>query len=360
MQVKEPEKHHGKENKPSSPNNDIRKFIPVLKGKISSIAANIPSSSKPTIMGFKDLNMVKPKNALSNSSSTIVINKNPSTSTKQPDSPNKSHLVQTKLISSGTFCGKGLVLGSSQCKDNSDYATVRNHWLNKFPLSQNVAATTNKRSSNSDSSISETSPKRIKPNLGYSNDIQKSVKTINLVDNSGLVECPVCRKLFSEAGVDSHLDQCLQNQTVTSSTNNLTSKCPICDKEIEIIKLEEHVQLCVNEAFNSSDEFMSDEFKPNKEELIPCLVCNKNIIKSELNVHLDDCMGNNIFNNSGNITEEEDNVKNESEDKKFNCPVCFEKFTITEMSSHLDQCLLNDSTTSEGDSVISSFWDESF
>ncbi|KAF2898544.1 hypothetical protein ILUMI_07615 [Ignelater luminosus] len=188
-----------------------------------------------------------------------------------------------KLPPLTSFTGKDQVLESSQPKDNSNYAAVRKHSINKAPSPQNVAAASNKRSSDHDSSISENSPKHVKP--GYSNDTQTS---------SDLVKCPESEKSDLDTEINSHLDWCLQNQTVTSSTKDLTSKYPV-----KTVKLNEHVQMCVNS---------SDELKPTEPESIPCLVCNKKIIKSKLNAHLEKCMGcRNIFNNIGDdVTEEED------------------------------------------------------
>ncbi|KAF2898543.1 hypothetical protein ILUMI_07614 [Ignelater luminosus] len=239
--------------------------------------------------------------------------------------------VQMELPPFINLTGKDPVLGTSQPRDNSNYAAVRNHWINKFSSPQNVAATPNKRSSNNDPSISEISPKRVKP--ASPNDIQTS---------SDLVKCPVCEKSVSEAEINSHLDQCLQNQTVRSSTKDLTSNCPI-----GTVKLNEPVQTCVNS---------SDEFKPTDSESVPCLACNKKIIKSELNVHLEECMGcKNIFNSiSDDVTEEEDDsLKDEAHKNTYNCPACYLWFTDHEINSHLDRCLLADSSLDR--SLICSF-----
>ncbi|KAF2898545.1 hypothetical protein ILUMI_07616 [Ignelater luminosus] len=309
IKVKEPDKPQNKENKPAS-NGTIDKFIPIIKERIATLKDKLhkgtPGPWKPTVM-----NMVTPKTATSG----IVVNK-PSTSTNKP-----SCLVQMKITSFSNFSSKDQILGSSQPKDNSNYAAVRNHWINKFPSPQNVAATPNKRSSNNDPSISENSPKRVKP--ASPNDIQTS---------SDLMKCPVCETSVLEADINSHLDQCLQNQTVASSTKDLTTKCPL-----GTVKLNERAQTCVNN---------SDEFKPTEQESVPCLVCNKKIIKSELNVHLDDCMrGNNIFNNSSGdvIEEEDDSLNNQTKENTYNCPVCFQEFSAYQMNSHLDLCLLADS-----------------
>ncbi|XP_050517137.1 uncharacterized protein LOC126891848 [Diabrotica virgifera virgifera] len=83
-------------------------------------------------------------------------------------------------------------------------------------------------------------------------------------------------------------------------------------------------------------EASSSNTEPSgSKDTVQCLACNKKIIKSELDEHLENCMSlSQIFDDENEPVEEETEAKD-----LFNCPSCMKLFSELEMNDHIDVCL---------------------
>ncbi|XP_076263889.1 DNA-dependent metalloprotease SPRTN [Rhynchophorus ferrugineus] len=360
----------------------VKKPANTLPNKINSISSNsngvqvtnvIPSKTS-NIYGFTGLTggtsskTTTPKGkgtsfkgAIKNAgSSTFVVTH------KGTNNSNKTNSAVDNDNNIEVFGGIGRTLGSSTSSGN-DYSVVRQHWINKFDNDQSKGV---KRSA--DDEQIPVSPK-----------IAKSTNLFSISSKRNINEvlCPVCNKSIEENALNDHLDDCLISQE-----KHEKKECIICGEMISLSEYEVHVPKCTDKHFNddalsetdgkneSNDIVDLTQSEPNQEkcpvckaELVPadyaihveqcllkmydeldekynlnkstktsCLACNKQILKSEINCHLEDCTGmSNIFDTSNvSIVDEAD-----EKDDMYNCPFCLRLILETEMQSHLDKCV---------------------
>lgn len=220
-----------------------------------------------------------------------------------------------KVISAPTpFAGTGVVLSVNGSKKGDVSSVVRDHWAKKFVPTKRSPSPCNKV-------------------------VDKKQKVA--------VHCPVCDTEV-DGDLNSHLDACLiENQTTLEMKT-----CDVCDLEVDSRVYDCHLAKCLQRVFNEESEDVVEV--PVVEETIPCLVCNKPTKKSELNLHLDECMSDKVFNGRQDVA---DVVEVPTNTNKYNCPICFEMFNVTEMSVHLDQCL-SSSEISNNDNFVNEMWED--
>lgn len=253
---------------------------------------------------------------------------------------------------------------SNSCSDSTDYSVVRNHWLNKY-----LSGTSNgvKRTA---STVSQAAVDKIPRLSNYS----KSNDSILYVEATA--NCPACLESVPLIHFNEHLDECLekpkrkkciicehdvlvaeyelhvtkcseenfddpQNSVNCISDDMQSKKCTICEKMFSATEYDAHVEKCLLKLYDDMEGAYCD-----KDIYVDCLTCGKNILKSELNSHLDDCMGlTQVFeDNEPLATEESDGDSN-----KYNCPFCMVLVSETEMSAHIDSCLNTPSSSSQGE-----------
>ncbi|KAG5871582.1 hypothetical protein JTB14_017505 [Gonioctena quinquepunctata] len=326
---------------PKTPANNVH----IISGNSSSSTINnvIPKSSN--IFGFTGLNGTKKTNvkgSVRNNSNTIVINKKPSTTTSELETPKRKTVSEASIPVPQS--------GPSHI----DYSIVRNHWANKFPKAGTKRTSTEKPQSSSEKL----------PKLSHST-----------------VECPICTKNVPEEDLNAHLDVCLRDDNL--------QMCIICEKEVPVQEYPDHVKKCTEEAFSDDVFEVSDTTCDNndkksgcdsngeekqcevcnkkipvedypthinnclhemynniearigggggKEETIDCLACGEKITKSELNCHLEDCLSmSRIFEDDNEPAMPDDE---EEKGAKSNCPFCTGLFSLEDMSYHIDVCL---------------------
>ncbi|XP_018568711.1 sprT-like domain-containing protein Spartan [Anoplophora glabripennis] len=397
VKVQEPEnymkKSSAKEN--VKPKEDIRKYISPIKtvatdkgtskpitSTITSVSSTVTTnnnnvhtinnsdSSKKirtvipkanNIFGFTNLsgNASSSKGkgmgtALKNSSSTIVINKKPSTASK------------TNSIAASP----GQILSDSSTNNGSiDYSVVRNHWLNKFPSGNGVKRT---------ASVGSQDANKI-PRLN-----EESNSSDTIPKDEAKADCPVCLESVLLARFNEHLDNCLQqpktrkciicecdvfaaefemhvrkcSEESFDNTRRGLKKCTICEKMFPVAEYDTHVEKCLLKFYDNMEDAYCD-----KGDRVDCLTCGKDILRGELDAHLDDCMGLSRVFEDGNAPVEGESVDS-CDNNKFNCPFCMVLVSEGEMSAHLDSCLNTPSTAPEGELnksvLIRSLLDEDF
>ncbi|CAH1123075.1 unnamed protein product [Ceutorhynchus assimilis] len=342
-------------NKPSTSTikNPLPKNIQTISNNGASAphVSNVIPSKTSNIFGFTNLsgNSSTPKRpaggtAIKNpgSSTFVVTNKGRKTSSTETEQPSTSEIKP--------FSGQGKVLSSSSQDNTRDYSAVRDHWLKKFDKSNSPS---NKRSSTSD----YCSPPKL-PRLSINNDVDK-------------VECPVCSKKFIEGELNAHLDICL----ISSNSNENNSKecfvcgenisdtdyekhvsdcaaknfssnfddeeqpknCPVCKKSLTPKEYDIHVEKCMLSMFEKFDK-ISDSPQSEPTTKTPCLACGKDILKTNLDAHLEECMGmSNVFDTSKVLIEEDDGEN--AVNRSYHCPFCLKLILEDSMQAHLDQCL---------------------
>ncbi|XP_056631135.1 DNA-dependent metalloprotease dvc-1 [Diorhabda sublineata] len=341
IKVKEPEKvQKGTKSKtqtdPKSP--DIRSFFPSNKSNSTSsnniqtiITSNQQKVNKPipnsNIFGFKNLDKEN-------------INKDEK---KNVDIPKP---LQNKDVNTG------YKLISNSLSKEKDYSIVRNHWINKFP------------------SNNTNTKKRIS-----SEPLPAPTEKLSRLSES-LIPCPVCSKKVVQDEINQHLDECLnKNESKLTSTQpdelynyiettmedsfnddvfkisvvktSKTKKCDVCKTEVPEDKFDMHLNDCLHTMFNRIENELTKDGNQSvpstsnsicdktfgNEEKVECLACNKNILKFQLNDHLEDCMSQ-IFRNETEPLEGTSDIKT-----MYNCPSCMKLVHEIEMNDHIDICL---------------------
>ncbi|CAG9858902.1 unnamed protein product [Phyllotreta striolata] len=231
VKIKEPEKSVKKpvEVKKNLP--DIRKYFNTSNNSTtvphSSTTVNKTPSTSSNIVGFSDINR-KNNTFIRNSSSTVVINK---TSKGGP----KSNLNKTSKPSAIQVQDK--IKSTPSTDNNPDYSVVRNHWASKYSTN------------NSGNSASSNHPQCAADEV--------SIRPGKRVKTSTYANCPCCGVEVDELLMNQHLDECLnsvswekEDEPLCEETHcdNLgsTVKCLVCDKNISKSDLKKHLDLCVN------------------------------------------------------------------------------------------------------------------
>lgn len=345
IKIKEPEKaQKGTKPKtktdPKSP--DIRSFFPTEKSN---------STSTNNIQTINTGNQQKVNKAISNSN--IFGFENIDKSVEGIDKTNKKSKngnIPKPLKNKDTNLSTGHKLSSDSPSKDKDYSVVRNHWINKF--SSNKANTSN-----------IVTKKRIS-----SEPLPKSTEKLPRLSES-LIPCPVCSNKVAQDEINPHLDECLNKNAQTDDLQNhlktrkeddfnddvfevsvgkdpKTRKCDVCKTNVPEDKFDVHLNDCLHMLFDRiENELIKDEKStpstsnsiPNKtgdiEDTVQCLACNKKILKSQLNDHLEDCMSQ-IFRNDTEPSEGTSEIKT-----LYNCPSCMKLFSEMEMNDHINLCL---------------------
>lgn len=120
-----------------------------------------------------------------------------------------------------------------------------------------------------------------------------------------------------------------------------TNHCHICQTDIDAAIYADHLVQCFDKVM---EDVPGDNVETvNNIEIVPCLVCNKPINKTELEQHLDLCLNDTVvdindfddeFNEEGKSDSSLNNTAN-----MYHCPVCLKLLKDEEMNSHLDECL---------------------
>ncbi|XP_060529383.1 DNA-dependent metalloprotease dvc-1 [Cylas formicarius] len=318
-----------KENKPNTSSSKSVSKTPkksqIVHGDYRGVnISNVVSSVSPNIFGFTNL-----KSA--GKSGTILVHKKSSSTSKLQDCTNNR---KTSTENENTLVSKKPV-------DNEDYAAVRNHWLRKF-----------------DNATSEVSGKKRTNPSPIQTEPTKILKILKEV------ECPVCGLQISADDLNFHLDTCLkQNDDIFVVENDVVDvtedkKCPVCKAALNSKEYDNHVEGCLMTMIDSIEK----EYElPSK--ITTCLACDKEILKSELDVHLEDCSSMTSVFDTSNMIIEESPSKDGDKDDCCNCPFCLKLIPESQMRSHLDCCLneIDDSPEiQENKSVIDLLFKDSF
>lgn len=394
IKVKEPEKAKkgiksqtktgGKENKKKNMG-DITKYIvvspPKPNGNIKSL-----TNTKGSNFGTKNKNgtvVLNPKTNKTQNAQTKTLNTKGNIKTindfKEPNIKNNTDIVNNNTkplgnvftintIDSANSFKKPRERSQSDSTYNMDHSLVRKKWIDKYDTIGKTNDDKNKNNRSKRHSVSNdtSSPKKQKTASG-----SKEIK-------QNRVNCPVCNKIVDSDSLNDHLDNCLQDDT-SIETIDLTNKviCPVCKKGIEESLMDEHLDVCLyktesgnkpstskivdrkqceicDKFINTSDfdVHMQDclhklyddiekkyNFNSTKTDFTDCLVCNQSIKRTELNGHLDTCMGTAFQGNMHEEFDDKDEDNDESGEKKYNCPICLELVEESAMNKHIDLCL---------------------
>ncbi|KAL3284284.1 hypothetical protein HHI36_018442 [Cryptolaemus montrouzieri] len=378
--------------KPHNNNTNIHLISKPTSGLSTSVT--IPSNTN-NIHGFSNFEKRTGgvKGATKNASNTILINKKPSKSTfnKENNAANKSSKSNNpSIFSSGKkedmFSGTPENYSVVRNHWLNKFSGSSSNSSNKRKIDENVSTTSKvpKLSSGSsqDSLDFDGVPCPV-CNISFPiYELNEHLDTcLNNSENSDK-ECIVCSKKIQAVEFENHVNECLKinfdddedswNEVSSTSTKNdsvillekdsmdmNSKKCSICENEVSLDHLDEHLKICSNrtkcpECGNQVDQEQydihlaeclmkkldeiderysgNDKNEINKTEMVDCLACGKNILKSNLNSHLDDCL-NGVFNNDTMKKEQEEN------DDMYNCPFCLKLVSEEEMSDHIDNCL---------------------
>lgn len=303
VKVKGPEKP---EKKPKEPK--------AAKGKEKGKAL-------PDIRGyFNNGNGQKPSNGvqiIDNNKITVTINSNTDSSSNGLSNgaaiPKKSIPTRKTSKKDGEPKLKQKTVDKQpDSSTNSDYESVRNHWLNKFKIPP-----------------VEDGPRESK--------VRKIEIVIKIpIEEPNAAECPICKTNMPRKELNAHLDKCLESQ---SDKQN----CIVCNANIPKTEYERHVIECSDKNYggagtstNSSKSVidLTDEPEEKPTEKVNCLACGKEVNRVDLNAHLDECL-NDVFDERNEVKEEEPGCSIQM----CSCPICSQLMAESEMSQHLDDCL---------------------
>ncbi|XP_018332118.1 sprT-like domain-containing protein Spartan isoform X2 [Agrilus planipennis] len=184
---------------------------------------------------------------------------------------------------------------------------------------------------------------------------------LDRISINGKIKCDLCGILIDRDKFSNHHKECLDNVFV-DNPNMEKRTCNICGKDVAKINFDQHLERCLHDIYDASEPANVDQIdrnnvkentsnnncdtqdddleKSNKSEndneKVSCLVCGKSVIKSNLGVHLDECMDS-IFNKKDKSNVDEENECS-SADQKFNCPFCLKYVLESEMTNHLNLC----------------------
>ncbi|VEN42913.1 unnamed protein product [Callosobruchus maculatus] len=356
----EPKRKKSQSKQSSDPSGDIRKYFPTSKS---------PPKVNPTFSKSKPSNIGTVPKLVDNNIRTI----------KDVDSvPNVSNPVRTMQ-------GPGKVLGGR----NIDPNKLRDKWLQKFDPEFG------KRRHHSDSEVPSkvrmvnvTPPKKPKLNEATNQTASKIPKLdkrngdrhyndaeFHQLDQGNrkplsetsqnvakdATQCPACLKMISTEKLNDHLDECLTEEHFRQciictesvpladfeshvdrcadalehhAANN--KWCGSCEKSVPEDEYEEHVEKCLTTLLDDLD----NKYKNN--EMTECVACGKQILRSDLDVHLEDCNGmSKIF----EVDEPEEggdcasfSEECESSDECI-CPICMEVISLEMINEHVEGCL---------------------
>lgn len=383
IKIKEPEKSlkvkQRETNKENKTNGDITKYVVVTKG-------NKTNGVKKPDLNIKTINNIKTNGDLGvkNMNGTVVLNPKTAKNIPPQNTPNKKfgNIVTIKDLDNNSIAtktpNKNTIKSPISDDSSIDYSVVRNKWLTKFNNTDNKNDKIDRKRKSSDNNIS--SPKKIKtedsvisigsvkcpvcliefPDCELNDHLdqclmeteKKDVKKPEII----LVECPCCNNFFTEIELNVHLDKCLQSQNSVELTTSKdkcsgttspqptgsktdTSKedlmfCLICETYVNPDIYDRHAEACLNKYYDDVEK----KYNLNtSNEKTSCLVCNKDILKTELDSHLENCDGSAF---DGSIVEEiEDDEDDKNEEKKHPCPVCMTLISEDILSDHVNLCL---------------------
>uniref|UniRef100_A0A6P7FSN6 Protein with SprT-like domain at the N terminus n=1 Tax=Diabrotica virgifera virgifera TaxID=50390 RepID=A0A6P7FSN6_DIAVI len=141
--------------------------------------------------------------------------------------------------------------------------------------------------------------------------------------------CDICKKLVAKYNFDVHAVNCLNSMfdRLEKDIHKPFTSSTLTNGEASTSKTNNYTDL---EASTSAKEIST-----GPKATVQCLACNRKIIKSELDEHLENCMSlSQIFDDENEPVEEETEAKD-----LFNCPSCMKLFSELEMNDHIDICL---------------------
>ncbi|XP_072398724.1 uncharacterized protein mh [Diabrotica undecimpunctata] len=280
---------------------------------------------------------------------------------------------------------------------NSNYDVVRNHWINKFsntssPIPKPNTTTPLKRPKPSGSAVVGASkiPKlsesaaecpvcsKLVPEYKINSHLDECLGTSELEST----KCSKCGIVVLEGKLEEHLQDCNDDVVFLGVTNNSvdentldtsqedkmnsdnsveTKICDICKKVVASDNFDVHVVNCLHSMFdriegeinkpcnsstltnveasssktNGYTDLEASSSSSGSKATVQCLACNRKIVKSELDDHLENCLGlSQIFDDENEPVEEQIEAKG-----LFNCPSCMKLFSESEMNDHIDICL---------------------
>ncbi|CAH1979679.1 unnamed protein product [Acanthoscelides obtectus] len=349
IKVKEPPKPEPKRTKSESKSNpnsaaaDIRKYFPTSKSppKVTPTSSKSKASNTHTTAKLIDNNIRTIKDV-----DTV------------PKIPKPANVMQ----------GAGKVLGGRKV----DPKKLRDKWLQKFDpdfgkrrhsesdvpskVTKNHVGPLKKTKLNDTSSkvpkvnernISRHSNDTEFHNLNHAARKPLSDTAQNIVPVG--TQCPACQKMISTERLNEHLDECLTKEHyrqcivceeivslcyfeshVAKCVDTLDVKwCGSCEQSVPEDQYEEHVEQCLTALLDDLDA----KYKDN--EMTECVACGKQISRSELDEHLEDCNGmSKIF----EVPEPEEGDSGSSSDKSI-CPICIKVISQDLINDHVDKCL---------------------
>ncbi|XP_058788775.1 DNA-dependent metalloprotease dvc-1 isoform X2 [Phymastichus coffea] len=228
---------------------------------------------------------------------------NPSNSNLVQSTSNKTLFYKnSSVISSIDNHEKLETVQCPNCQNNIEETMINKHLddcLEHTNEQKHVAATSIKKRKHKDDYL--TGNKIFKPD--------------NITDSNS-IECPLCSKKIKIDTFNQHLDMCANNDytdltenqvialhdTSSSSVNLQDSPhvCLICEKILEPnVTLNEHLEDCVSSIFNdSNNDDVIEELKTDKTEhttKYPCPVCMSLIDEITMNIHLDSCLNQRLY-----------------------------------------------------------------
>lgn len=304
---------------------------------------------------------------------------NPNISTIKKINSTSSKLPQIKSVIKNTnIHGFTSLNGGNCCSSNNEIepSTSKNNFVPFSGKGQKLSTTPTKKMNPISSDVNQ-SPKRLKMNK---------------------VDCPVCKKLFEMDYLNQHLDSCLENQRddikcvlcfknilkeeydvhvlqcsedqaafSPQSQSSNKKECPECKILLHASNFDAHVAECLITSYGDLNKYST---VPNDEvievsdnessndciDIVICLVCQKRVLKSELNIHLEECMDNlfdktkelndsmlvNTVESDSDDGESEKNYENIPEEAKAKfipCPVCYKMYPCYVIHAHIESCL---------------------
>lgn len=135
----------------------------------------------------------------------------------------------------------------------------------------------------------------------------------------------------------------------------LEVSCPVCNKRVLESVINSHLDECMNnppvaemktdDVIVLSDTDDADEAatvnEPNNiktESIVDCPSCDKKILENELDSHLSSCLSHSFDDGDAADSGDDDVQFIPKSDTKAKCPICCESILAAEMNKHLDNC----------------------
>lgn len=128
----------------------------------------------------------------------------------------------------------------------------------------------------------------------------------------------------------------VSNSSEIISNKEESCECPVCNKKVLMSELNQHLDICLKseemkneiktEIVDLSDSFHSEETKE-------CPLCNKQIPTSTFDTHVEKCLMQ--------VYDGVEELASPKEQEKVSCLACGKKIIKSELNSHLEECMID-------------------